>query len=374
MSTDGPAGTRMARPAGKRAAAVEPPAPSEVARDPDAPKGSPWQPDKLLQSRVLFLVANSSQAPVNAEAEERVISDVLTAGPCKFHFEKVPDVRVDDLFRVLKDKKPHIVHFSGHGTGDDGLAMKNREGRPTTITARELKLIVQDLAKQGVHLRCVVLNACLAEPQATALAPWVDFVVGTAAVVGDDTAVTFAATFYRALAEGRDPRAAFEAGRARCGGDQAGSERIFRLFYSNPVPAKRKVWPVLLAALLVAGIAAAIAFWPKDETPIVTDAEVAVVDAAMRPVDAAPKPVDAAPKVVDAAPKPVDAAPPPKVRVAPRTVACGRDLKEGFTAKLSSSCRCVGARPATASQLSSAKAAMGCTDLKLCDHLEGSCP
>ncbi|MCB9551329.1 MAG: CHAT domain-containing protein [Myxococcales bacterium] len=248
-----PAGTRMARLTDDRRR-VEPPAPEEVERAADAVEALPWAPARVGRTRVLFLVANSSRAPVNAEAEERKIRDRIAGG--RFSFEKVPDVRAEDLFAVLRDQRPAMVHFSGHGHGAAGLAMKNRDGLPTSITARELALHFRDLAAQGVAVRCVVLNACLAEEQALAIAPYVDFVVGTTALVGDDVAVTFADNFYLALTEGRAVRQAFEAARARCGGDVAGAEGTFRLFYSEPRPPKRRAGVAVAVAALVAVVVA----------------------------------------------------------------------------------------------------------------------
>lgn len=251
------AGTRMARRTDDRRR-VEPPAPERVERAADAVEALPWAPARVGRTRVLFLVANSSRAPVNAEAEERKIRDRIAGG--RFSFEKVPDVRAEDLFAVLRDQRPAMVHFSGHGHGAAGLAMKNRDGLPTSITARELALHFRDLAAQGVGVRCVVLNACLAEEQALAVAPYVDFVVGTTALVGDEVAVTFADNFYLALAEGRAVRQAFEAARARCGGDVAGAEGTFRLFYSEPrAPRRRAGVAVAVAALAAVAVAAVVA-------------------------------------------------------------------------------------------------------------------
>ena len=245
--------TRMARPAGnlKR---VEPPAPERVERAADAVAALPWEPARAGRTRVLFLVANSSRAPVNAEVEERKIGERLR-GHGRFKLEKVPDVRAEDLFVVLRDQRPAVVHFSGHGHGAAGLAMKNRDGQPTSITARELALHFRDLAAQGIAIRCVVLNACLAEAQALALAPYVDFVVGTTALVGDEVAVTFADNFYLALTEGRAVAQAFEAARARCGGDVEGAEKTFRLFFSEPRAPKRRVGLAVAAVAVVAAAA-----------------------------------------------------------------------------------------------------------------------
>jgi len=375
----------MARPRGQgRGKTIEPPPPEQVERAEDAVQVLPWEPSRSIRAKVLFLVANSSTAPVNAEVEEREIQDALDGK--RFVFEKVPDVRAEDLFRSMRDQKPEIVHFSGHGHGKDGLAMKNRDGHPTTITARELGLIFKDLAAQGIAVRAVLLNACLAEEQAKAIAPYVDHVVGTSTLVGDESAVTFAASFYQSIAEGRPVRAAFEAARARCGGDVEGSERIFRLFYSEPVlPIPEPSWKAFAILGIVLNLVALAAWilWPDgddDRQPDMGPNDAAVLaDAAPAP-DAAAAP-DAA-RIPDAAAAPDAAKPAPDAAPKPRPVKrrtkiCARGMKEGRNFALREASCCQGVIPATASQTSSVKndASLGggCTTIMVCQSIAARC-
>jgi hypothetical protein len=64
------------------------------------------------------------------------------------------------------------------------------------------------------NVRVVVLNACHSRPQAEALAETIDCTVGMNRPIGDQAAVVFAASFYRALGFGRSVKEAFELGRA----------------------------------------------------------------------------------------------------------------------------------------------------------------
>ena len=64
------------------------------------------------------------------------------------------------------------------------------------------------------NVRVVVLNACHSRPQAEALAETIDCTVGMNRPIGDEAAIVFAASFYRALGFGRSVREAFELGRA----------------------------------------------------------------------------------------------------------------------------------------------------------------
>ncbi len=62
------------------------------------------------------------------------------------------------------------------------------------------------------NLRCVVLNACYSEPQAQAIAAHIDCVIGMPDAIGDAASLNFAASFYQALAYGRDVQTAFDLG------------------------------------------------------------------------------------------------------------------------------------------------------------------
>lgn len=49
-------------------------------------------------------------------------------------------VRVQDVYQALLDFKPQIVHFSGHGSGDDGLALEDEAGNLKLVdTCSELQ-------------------------------------------------------------------------------------------------------------------------------------------------------------------------------------------------------------------------------------------
>jgi hypothetical protein len=58
----------------------------------------------------------------------------------------------------------------------------------------------------------VVLNACYSEPQAQAISSHIDCVIGMPDAIGDAASLNFAASFYQALAYGRDVQTAFDLG------------------------------------------------------------------------------------------------------------------------------------------------------------------
>ena len=64
------------------------------------------------------------------------------------------------------------------------------------------------------NIRLVLLNACSTRPQAEAIAETIDCTIGMRKPIGDDAAIVFAASFYRALGFGRSVKEAFELGKA----------------------------------------------------------------------------------------------------------------------------------------------------------------
>ena len=62
-------------------------------------------------------------------------------------------------------------------------------------------------------VKCVVLNACYSEVQASAISQHIDWVIGMKKAVGDQAAIKFAVGFYDAPGAGRDFESAFKSAR-----------------------------------------------------------------------------------------------------------------------------------------------------------------
>jgi hypothetical protein len=123
-------------------------------------------------------------------------------------FQSAWAVRPDDLLQLLNPHHPHIVHFSGHGSGE-GLSLAGDNGQDRLVTTRALKALFTTLKDD---IRLVFLNACYSLEQALALAETIDVVIGMRESVHDDAATAFAASFYRAIGFGRSLQEAFEQG------------------------------------------------------------------------------------------------------------------------------------------------------------------
>ncbi len=118
-------------------------------------------------------------------------------------------VRVQDVYQSLLDFNPSIVHFSGHGTGDDGLVLEDEAGQVRLVEAVALAGLFELFANT---IECVVLNACYSEVQAEAIAQHIPYVIGMSEAIGDQAAIKFATGFYSALGAGESVEFAYKLG------------------------------------------------------------------------------------------------------------------------------------------------------------------
>ncbi|WP_292790298.1 CHAT domain-containing protein [Nostoc sp. NMS7] len=128
----------------------------------------------------------------------------------QFTLEQKWAVRPDDLRRALLDYNPQIVHFCGHGAGNQGLVLENDVGEAQFLPTNALASLFKLFANRGVE--CVVLNAWYAELQAEAISQHINYVMGMSDEISDDAAVKFAIGFYDAVGAGWSYEDAYELG------------------------------------------------------------------------------------------------------------------------------------------------------------------
>jgi AAA-like domain/TIR domain/CHAT domain len=162
--------------------------------------------------KILILTANPRNSDkLRLDEEVREIQAGLERARRRNEFEIVSRwaVRTEDLRRSLLDLEPEIVHFSGHGVGNNGLALEDDAGQAQLVSASALARLL-GLFKN--KLECVLLNACYSEVQAEAIHQHIDCVIGMNQAIGDRAAIKFAVGFYDALGAGRSYGDAFEFG------------------------------------------------------------------------------------------------------------------------------------------------------------------
>jgi hypothetical protein len=162
--------------------------------------------------KILFLTANPTDTNrLRLDLESRAIDQALRKAEYRdrFEFEQYQAVRVTDLQECLLRFKPHIVHFSGHGSEQGEILLEDNSGNSRPVSERALSTLFSVLKD---NIRCVFLNACYSERQAQAIAQHIDCVIGMTVAISDLSALSFASAFYQALAYGRDVKTAFNLG------------------------------------------------------------------------------------------------------------------------------------------------------------------
>ncbi|GAA6617152.1 CHASE2 domain-containing protein [Scytonema sp. NUACC26] len=191
---------------------------------------------------ILILAANpASTSRLRLDEEVREIEEGLRRANKReqFKLEQKWAVRQRDFYRAILDYQPQIVHFSGHGTGEDGIVLENDIGQVELLSAAELGSMFKLFALESVE--CVVLNACYSKTQAEEISRSVNYVIGTNRIIGDRCAVTLATAFYDALAAGKNIPFAFELGCSRLVGLKEHQTPILLINQSiAPIPKKTR--------------------------------------------------------------------------------------------------------------------------------------
>ena len=163
-----------------------------------------------MPDTILFLSANPLDTErLRLDAEVKEIREGLQRAKQRdaFRLEISPAASITDMHRALLDYSPQIVHFAGHGEGEDGLLFDDGDGNCQRVNTAALANLFQLLA---ADIRCVLLNACYSTVQAKAIAAHIDYVIGMSQAIQDDAARAFAVAFYDALGAGRDIEFAYQ--------------------------------------------------------------------------------------------------------------------------------------------------------------------
>ena len=165
----------------------------------------------MAAKKILVLAINPKDtARLRLDEEVRQVKEALKLADDRAQFEVASEwaVRSGDLHRHLLHHKPQIVHFSGHGVGEKGLATEDKNGRTRLVSTATL----DRLFRLCSGIECVLLNACHSGAQVEAIAKHVNCVIGMNQAIGDAAAIRFAEGFYDGLGYGRGYAEAFEFG------------------------------------------------------------------------------------------------------------------------------------------------------------------
>lgn len=166
-----------------------------------------------LGKKVLILSANPKGTnQLRLDEEIREIEETLQKARNRDSLKILVKtaVRTRDIQQIMLNNRPQIVHFSGHGAGNQGLVFEDRTGRAKPVTTEAL---AQLFALCASYVECVVLNACYSVAQAQGIANHIGYVVAMRQEVGDEAAIEYSRGFYSAIASGESYETAHEYGR-----------------------------------------------------------------------------------------------------------------------------------------------------------------
>lgn len=166
-----------------------------------------------LAKKILILSANPKGTDqLRLDQEIREIQEALQKARNRDSFEIVVKtaVRTKDIQEIMLYNRPQIVHFSGHGAGNQGLVFEDNSGKAKPVTTEALAILFGLCAN---YVECVVLNACYSVTQAQGIVKHIRYVVAMRQEVGDEAAIEYSRGFYSAIASGEPYDMAHEYGR-----------------------------------------------------------------------------------------------------------------------------------------------------------------
>lgn len=184
--------------------------------------------------KILMLTANpAGTSELDLEKEWGVMARQLTTVE-NIKIEVAHSINAEQLMSKTLDKKPNILHFSGHGL-EDGIMLQDEQHRGATVVKAEQldQLFSYFCVIEELPIYTVILNACHSEEQAKVINNYVKYVVGTTKAIQDAHALEFSKGFYLKLAKNaQEIEKAFEAGRTMA--VMKGANKNDFVFLENP--------------------------------------------------------------------------------------------------------------------------------------------
>lgn len=163
--------------------------------------------------RILLFAANpNATARLRIDQEFREIRAALRAEEQSgsVELEQRSAGRPEDLQDALLQVRPHIVHFSGHGTTSEEILLEESGGEARRVGKQAFAQLF-GILKDRILL--VVLNACHSKPLAEAIGEHIEYAIGMEDALTDKAAIDFAIAFYKGIAFGKTVQDAFALGR-----------------------------------------------------------------------------------------------------------------------------------------------------------------
>ncbi len=188
-------------------------------------------PEKIV---VLFLASNPTDQKhqLRLDEEARSITEMIrkTEYRDSIEFETRWAIRPEDIFQAINELNPVVIHFSGHGSERDEIALLKPDGTTKLVG---LDAIIQTLMVYSDDIRLVFFNTCHSHNQARVVTEHVEAAIGMNTSIGDEAARIFSSQFYSALGFGSSLQKAFNQAKARLMMENITEENIPELFVQD---------------------------------------------------------------------------------------------------------------------------------------------
>jgi formylglycine-generating enzyme required for sulfatase activity len=173
----------------------------------------------------ILILASNPRGDLNLDREIRDLKAVIEKSRNRqdFEVETALAVRVGDLQDLFLKHQPQIVHFCGHGSGQEGLVFEGNDGSEQWVRKEALSGLFRLFSRD---VGCVLLNACYSEAQADAIVEHIDYVIGMNQAIRDDAAIAFSKGFYRGLGYECSIERSFELGKNAIQLEISGSSKM----------------------------------------------------------------------------------------------------------------------------------------------------
>ncbi len=169
------------------------------------PRGSrPRQSGKQARLKIALLVTNpDSRASLQTGVEARYIDEGIRLGSKagEVDLKVVLAPTLDTLLDTLNTYHPDVIHFSGHGGGQN-LLFDNEKAGDDGGTVLDFDMVARVVGATSATPKLLVLVACDTVDGADRFLDTVPAVIAMADTIDDEAACEFSKRFYRSLSAG----------------------------------------------------------------------------------------------------------------------------------------------------------------------------
>jgi hypothetical protein len=191
----------------------------------------------VVPIKVMVLTANpSGTSPIEWGREAATIRRIAVreSNPRPIEVEVYTAFESTDFELFVKQKKPTIIHFSGHGTEQKKFVLDDGSGYAHHFSYVAMGEIFRRLLQEGIRVRCILLNGCFTATARKEIGEFAEVIIGSAGRIADDAAIAFAQAFYSSLADGDSLGGAIERGKKKMA-EISAPARAGRDVMSDPV-------------------------------------------------------------------------------------------------------------------------------------------